>query len=659
MCHENLKIDVTAPVAFVLGANGAGKTAIRDALEFVYLGTGLLRGIATKKELGALSVTESASRCCVTIRTERMQISRSMKRDGSQQLSRQERPSGDATWGEAKLVAPRRDGKSPLTGIAGDALRAILDPTGFYRMDATRRREILIQSTSSKSTRDEILEALRAALEPESDADERALQTAAAWADEDGFRHAEEQAGEARRRAKREASEITLTPPADDPGFRDNDIQSFEARLEEVRQLHVKAVANEASSAAALEGQLTEAQAAQDAAEGVDQGSRDAGAAEALKAATECSEAALKTAEQAQGAAQVISEELQALEARSGDGGPPPDPPEFARPGKCPGVDFEYTCPVKTATFVKHRVGARRAMRDAPQVTAAAIAEVQTRLDAAREARDGAETALTMTIDGAEAAQARSTAESERQARADAAEAAITRTRARVQELEGQILEARQASQEQAARESQGSPAETAAELAERIERGTMMVARKRAWDSIRNVHDVAELKLQSLGAQAARWDAIAKALKPDGIETKLGGDGRERFLALLADAEGIAGSIDLTETFEITVNRDGKLRHPLQLSTSQQLGVGMAIQHALAQLVEFPLLCCDAIDTFDGATRRAWSAFALSVSERYAGGVIGLATLTAAPPGQPPEGFETFWIMPSGAVEHLVGVSE
>jgi hypothetical protein len=641
MCHKGLEIEMTAPVAFVVGANGAGKTAIRDALEFLYLGTGLLRGITTKKDLGALSITEGRDRCCVTLELELVKLSREMKSDGSQKLYRQQRVNPLSAWSEPEQVAPRRDGKSQIGAIASDLLRVILEPTAFLHLPPERRREMLIGATSTASTEEEILAALQSGLQTETPEDEAALATAAGWAADQGFRYAEEQAGETRRRAKRELGEIDPTEPEDVQAYRDHDLATYEARLEEVRHLHLRAVEAEATSVAVLEGRFHEAKAAQMEAEAGTSGRLDGDAAPALKVAIGVTEEALVAAEAASADVAAVGSKLGELRSTE-----TAEPGEFQRPGKCPAIDFEMSCPVKTATFVKHRVGARR---DGPvdldnqigeqeqlqKIALQAHQEAVGRLEAARSSQTDA-------ADRAHQAQAAETAQA-------TAKATLETARTRVQEIEGQLLEAREASQQ-----AQG---ESAADLAERVQKGVEMVSSKRTWDALAKVYQEAVADQARLQAQVARWDSIAKALKPDGVEVVLGGGARQRFLEMVAEAAGISGIVNLTPTFDLRIVRGGSVLHPLQLSTSQQLAVGVAIQHAMARLIEFPILICDALDTFDLAQRRAWAAFAQAVSSDYAGGVIGIATLADPPATTPPAGFETFWLHDGGA-EHLGGAS-
>ena len=66
-CWGDHELTLGAPVSFVVGLNGAGKTALRDAAEFAYLGTGHLRGAKTKKELASVAIRDDFEDCEVTV----------------------------------------------------------------------------------------------------------------------------------------------------------------------------------------------------------------------------------------------------------------------------------------------------------------------------------------------------------------------------------------------------------------------------------------------------------------------------------------------------------------------------------------------------------------------------------------------------------------
>lgn len=640
--HEKLELNFTEPVAFIVGKNGSGKTAIRDALEFLYLGTGHLRGIGTKKELGRLSIYGNAKECSVILKLPKVSLMREMKRDGSQQLSQAIRLSEKAPIGPWMQIPLDK----PIVGdsaLAADALRIVLEPTAFFSLTPAKRREILIGATSEAGeTEENILKALTEALQPEGLDDEKALKTAAKWAADEGFREAEEQAGAIRRKAKRDLADLDFDPPdfSDIPAetlamFEKRTLEQVQQKLQGLRDDHTAAVAREAVSTAEIEGRLKEAQDAQESAENVEYEDADEGASDGLKAAaksvTELGEAWADSNNEVEG----LRDENRQLHNE-------PPTAAFTKPTKCPAVSFEFKCPVRESTFEKHLppplTDDLRTQRLATNAELYSIAVGQ---------RTETETRINVANEELLAAEARLDKERNRAARMDAITATIGRTRDRTQEIEGELLEAQ-------TKVGETQDAVTAEELQIRIKMGETIVAQRANWGHANDSHaDALRVKLQTEQA-IARWDAITQQLKPDGIESKLGGGARAAFLAEVGKAAPLAGLVKLTEDFELMVLRYGLEWHPLQLSVSQRLALGISIQHAMAKLIQFPILICDAIDLFDGMQREEFAKFALAIGGDYAA-VIGLATLTGNEPATPPEGFETYWLSRGEPVKHLL----
>ncbi len=191
---------------------------------------------------------------------------------------------------------------------------------------------------------------------------------------------------------------------------------------------------------------------------------------------------------------------------------------------------------------------------------------------------------------------------------------------------------------------------ETSIALGERIVEASRLYWRERA------SHEGRRQRAEELEAVVARWDAICQELKPDGIETTLGGGERERFLELLGETTALSGEISVDEDcrLSVAIDREGFPKHPLQLSTTQQMAVGCALQHALCRQLGFPVLVVDALDRFDSPHLEAWVAFAEAVASQYPGGVIGLATIKEEPPQAPPKPWQTIWLKGDGLVALL-----
>ena len=626
MCHRELSLDLTTPVAFVVGRNGAGKTAIRDALEFVYIGTGKLRGIGTKKELAELSIREGAAECEVTIATDRMRVRRAMNRSGEQRLWRAVRTSAAEEFQADERVAISGDGV--LSGAHEDVIRVALDANAFYRLDATRRRELLIEAT--KSAPDDgaaVLEAIREEM-PEALRMDPAVETFAARAAETSFAAAEAAAVENRKAAKREAAATKIELP--DPTFDGIDLsahplEQFEAHLGTLRGELQAQEMRSAVDLATLRGQLAEAEASHARVQQQKVGRPDPDAIREL--ATE--EADLATHRTRLHDLDTRIADLRAAIVRRRG---------FETPKTCPAVTMvAMPCPVQPEVFEKAIAGEdlvqKREMLEADRVDVARNHDaVADRVEALRE----------------RAAKERARVATER-----GREDLLGRLDQRIRELRAQIASA------EAMPPADGP---TADELRLRVARGERIVAQKRSYDAALEKHREDDKKRAQAEAAVLLYDALAHALAPEGAATKLGGSARDAFHAVLDQTVGFAGEIRVDEDFGVRVRLAGAAlpalsgqrdRHPLQLSHSERLAVGMAIQHAFASRIHFPVLVCDELDTFDGPRRGEWFDFATGQNDTYFA-VLGLATLGSDEPSEPPEGTSTYWIQPGGKVVRL-----
>ncbi len=620
-CHERAVLKITDR-ALVFGANGSGKTAIRDALEFLYVGTGQLRGITTKKDLAKLSVRRGAKSCRVAVETDRVKLERSMRAsDGTQTITRWQRATPDDHWGDPEPVPLRKDGRSPLGDLAADVVRVMLEPTAFFTLDPTRRREILITATTDQSAaEEEIVEALEAALRPDCEADTKAIEQAAGWVAKLGFREAEEKAGETRRIAKRELAALTFPerPEVDadtESILAAHHLGEFETRLQAVEKELAQAQQASARSLGTLTGSLEQARAQLHDAENADYEDEDRDAQGALD---DAEEAFQKAEDAALSALEAVDRADKALEAASAAAKP------FTKPKLCPAAPFEFRCTVRQETFDKARAAgspedAERAMTDARQ----ASIQAQEKADAAKEVRAEAKKAR-------QAAQERVQKEADRAKRMDAQVKVIEASRATVKELEAQV---------QAASKADRPDENQIGDLEDRVQRGRRMVDLKKRWDACHEESQKLHETKRTLEARRDRWDAICGQLGTDGVEKTLGGDSQDAFRALVGELESLAGQIRLTEDFDLQVDRDGTAWHPLQLSTAQRLAVGLAIQHALCSMVDFPVLVVDQLDLFDRSTRGAWSGFTKAVQGRYAA-ILGLCTEEK---GAPAPGYDVF----------------
>jgi hypothetical protein len=445
-----------------------------------------------------------------------------------------------------------------------------------------------------------------------------------------------------------------------------------EARLAERRRDHIAAVELESAGAGAMQGKLTEAKQALAELEATPKPTltlpepgdgppepQPPGEPHELDVVLEAANIARARLTIARNTATAAGANLAEVEERLAS------PALFARPGVCPEGPPGMRCPVKPSIWkpaVEKAVGDPRALEaeldrlrgekvaagvaagsalDADTATVSALERTRKAWDlfeAATKTYQAHHLAVRGATVSAKSAHLRATTE-----RADA----IARASSRVESAQ-QALEA--------ARQGEPPSGPSAQDLAASISLGERVCEASRRFWRETSEWEAREAALEKLEAEVWRWDAIAQALKPDGIETKLGGAARETFVAYLDEAAVLSGAISLDDECGLTVevDREGRPRHPLQLSESQRLALGIAIQNALCRLTGFPLLISDEVDRFDSEKRAAWARLAESLSARYPGGVVGIATTLTSPkpPGSP--SFQTIWLRPDGSVETL-----
>lgn len=706
-CWGDHTLQLAAPVSFVVGLNGAGKTALRDALEFAFLGTGHLRGAKTKKELASVAIRDDFEDCEVTVEAAGIRIRRTMDREGSQEVWRSTAipmsglgsgpipmgPNAEPRWMEEEPAPLKRDQGNPFGDTPDDLVRCMLEPRHFYTLELQRRQEILVMATTNSAVSQEaVLQVLMRRLDYETKPDLEALQDAAVWVASGGFRAAEDAAIEQRKEAKRERDAVVvgdeIEPMLGDVDLAANPAEAHERKLVEVRSAHTQAVRLEAAGAGAMAGKLAEAEEALVALQGgagkaveralellaeagahhqarehaeppetTPEPARSAAHAHGITAeATRALEAALATETTAQKAIVDLEAKLGASSEISRPDECPAGPPGMrcaAKPGQWKScVEAAVEDPTSLAAAVDRlrgeRIQAKREVETARQKREKALKaeglvqeawathrEGQERLGAAGDTLAAALVAITR--------------------REEEVETAQTDRRAELAACERRVEAARLALV--AAQQGDQPTGPSVVDLEASIGRGDVVCeASRRYWREVeeRNARRAA---WEVLEATVGRWDAICQELKPDGIETELGGNAREAFLELLEPARELSGEIFLDSDCAITValDREGHPKHPLQLSESQALAVGCAIQHALCRQLGFPILLVDGMDRFDGPHRQAWAQLATEVSGGYAGAVLGLATTTGEP--KPPgEGFQTLWLKPDGAMVLLGG---
>jgi hypothetical protein len=681
---------------FVVGVNGIGKTsAVRDALEFAYLGTGELRGIKQKKTLASEAIRDvgvDVEGCEVTVELAGKRVRRTMDHEGKQEAFLSTWEDALDQWGDEEPMALKRDQGSPWGDEPDDLVRCLLEPTHFSTLDGSRRQEVLIKSTSDgKAERQAVLEALNAKLEPETDEDVAAIESAATWVASDGFRSGEDAAIEQRKEAKREAAVVVV---GDEPekqlamgeerflDLAEHPTKRHEDHLAKLRSDHTAAVRAESAGAGAIAGQLAEAEQAFARFETQGEPKADAvgdkrlgplpkepGSEAPLAAQVEEADAARQVALQVLAAE---SEKLKAARlAAEGARDQVAQVTSFERPSICPLGPAGMPCPVKPSLWnpaVERRLGDQDAIeaqvQEGMDEVARLVASVEY-LTTKAEYANGAALAVRhqaealgrewqswrdhgVKLKAQDEADAR--ARVALQKRQEAWLLAFEKAGERVEELRKALAAA------QAGEQPEGPTSE---ELAGRIGVGEGVVQASRDYWREKAAWLERSKKRADLDDTVKRWDAICQLLKPEGIETALGGHAREAFLQSLEDVAGLAGEVLLSETCGLSVRPygdDQPARSLHQLSESQRLSLGVSIQHALCQLASFPVLVVDRVDVFDKSHREAWAAMAQGMAGREAyGTIVGLATIQKAP--RAPGGtWRTSWLKPDGSVEVLGG---
>lgn len=670
---------------FVFGVNGSGKTSIRDVFEFVYEGTGKLSDLRTKKALAAECIRDHQRTCEAAIELGGVRQRRTMDLDGAQEVFRSKLV--DGKWTAEEPVALKRSQGSPFGKTPDDMVRAMLEPTYFLQeLEPERRQEILIQATSSPgATRDQALQALMEALEIEESDDLQALEDAALWVSEKGFRGAQEAAEEQRLQAGRERDQV-IVGEAPEPVVQLNELEvdladatteAHQARLGELRQRLKEAIRRESAGAGALAGQLQEAEQQLEAlkAEQQDVSTFEQGIAKARKAVAELEEnpvgyptpapeepddtkarAVAERLQQTRATVTKLQEKAQELEAQK------KDPAAYKRPTECPKGPPGMKCPVQPKTFAA-KVAA--ALGDPARIDAELdairgelvnaqelVVDLQRADEKERQELEAARKAVRSHQDLVEAADRHLRALEDARERVRVQEEGLERVREsgrnekarKLQELEARLGTLRQALQD--AQESDEPTGPSVQDLEAKIAVGESVVEASRDFWREQKAYEKREAERARLEGIWKRWDAIVQQLKPTGIETKLGGNARERFHELLAKTEAFAGEIRLDDECQISIRLPGGevWRTLAQLSTSQELAVGVAIQHALCTLEGWPILICDSIDLFDADHRRGFIAFAEQEGGTTYEAVIGLATVQKEPTA-PPQPWSTLWL--------------
>lgn len=603
--HEFVELLTRRPVSIVAGPNASGKTALVDGVEFVFLGTGKLRGIATKTDLAALSIHDDYTSTTVDLRIPEIgfELCRGMEPGGSQ----------DVTVGGIAYKVTKADAKiREKLGIEPERVRAALDADHVLSGDEAKRRWIFFKATGTSATLAELLDPLKEAGLDHDNARKIADEILA-----DGF-----PAGLAIAKAKRltagqkSQSATATTPEAvfspswapEGEGIRLDEI-ALDELLEREKKLESDVSAADVSAGVdrgRLEAELSSAKGqrsklfaererAQNAPESDE--TADATLAEATLA--------LKTLEIEIGNIRPKLTRMQAEKDAIISG-------KVEKPERCPAIAGAPECPMSKTKLAAHR----KTLDVRVSELSTLIANERTSLKRLEGRRSEAQTAKDAALSDVDDKTARENRLEELIDEIETAEAKVTAADAKVRE----------------AAEPEGDVAALAESIRERLENLRQVLGAKRRYDAAAEAAHAAAGTRRDAETERAVWDRVVKLLAPDGLPSRLFA-ARAAELQAYIDEIGLSCPVRLTPSAELEAEIGGRWRKRAQLSESWRIRIAIAASHALARAAGFPILLVDRFDHFDPEGRVNVLEGLRRVAPLYPGGVLVLSTLSRPDP--------------------------
>lgn len=646
-------LHLDAPLAILTGANGAGKSALRDAIEFLI--RGLCRGVERKKDLAAVVIHDRAKKATVIGQLGTLSIERSITRGGTQTLRVSEWVDGQArdlpgTFEQLQATLFER------LGLDDGKARAALESWAFLSLDDDARKALLFCAIGGQADAAAIAARLirRGFSGPDVD-------WLAKIATEQGFRKAEGAAIEQRRVIGRDLEAL----PVPQPGVRNVKVDGEEFDLDQVdvaklegqigarrRELD-EALRSTGESVGRLRGILETQRAREVEVEKVASGDVPEDGALRLsltmadQRATEC-ERAIESIDarladlerKPEGLDQIDARlaELRATVAIAEQG--------IQHPGVCPKITGQFLCPATNDSLAVH---ARR-IKKAATTAGAEIeklegerVEIVTRRDFSTAQAQAERAEILARKKAAESEVQKITAD----LRA-LQESGVARDRARG-DLERLRKEIEQNAAAIASAEADPGRADF---LRQRIARGEALLAPARAWQAAKR--DQAAARREELLAARERADGLAKALAPDGVEADLVREALAPIRERLAVTSPMLGAISIADDLSIAVQVDGNPRSERQLSQSQRLRVAIALQDAIAATTAFPILLVDELDTLAGDAKAAALRVLDGLREHYANVIVFQTLQRGEVPRRLAPHVQTFHVV-HGTVEAIV----
>lgn len=642
MCHEHLFLDLKAPVTLVVGRNGIGKSAIIDAIEFALCGTGHVRGIRTKQELGARCVREGAAECTVSLCVEGVEITRTMDGSGAQRLSAVD---GKGSAGERVIEGKLTEVQtwvSDRLGIVPERLRVCLSARGIFAAKEEDRRAVLFGAAADQATDAKSITAAFVELGVEGERVDQAI----AHVLRAGWDSAYDVACEHRAQAKGRISALQETDPVRlwsppwprEEGERPIDLSEVDREALVTRLQRWESRRDEAAAKSGLT--LGEARARKEAAhqalieageevEGILADAPEGTVEELQRQHAQAQSAEKRLAESVASVRRDLAraEALAALPEKL-------EPPEV-----CTHLPGETGCVAAKTAIAKHL----KSLRDG-------VADVIASLPSLRESVDQAEI-VHLEAKNAVSKSARSLE------RAREVERRLLPARARMATAEQKVAQANEAlaEAEEATTGGQDQSADFAREREQRARKTLEMVDKYRA--QVREVETLQQRRAE-IEDERDEWDAIAQALKPTGARSVIVRRLVEPFTEALNEVGSFLGPMRVASDLSIEMQIDGSWRHYLQLSDSQRLRLELAVAHALASAAMIPFLIfdrVDALDVFEHGRGAALKALAALVKGGPYTCALALAALGRPKPSAAPHpDVDTWWLQAESKLEKV-----
>ena len=634
---EDVDLAISKPMVLFMGLNGTGKTAVQKAI--VWALTGRFRAdqvgaVIPKKDLPGIVIRDEARSCRVGLMLgAALYVERALTAGGAETLKVVEFEEGGSKQALAGTVAELQAELYRRLQLDPGRAEAALDSWAFLALKDEDRLALLFRALGSASA-EEIERRLgaRGLVDPE------AVRLARIAADK-GFRVAEKAAVELRRARHRDLQD--LPQPKEAPrtitvNGQERDLSTVNlAKLEDLlgdnrieRDRVLRSAGADLGAARARVETLEGQRAALVAREAPPEVDRDALRLRRTQA--------IERAKAAQAEAERLTERLSGLDAEIGAARAIAQGSAVEHPGTCPVVPGDFLCPASKSGLEVHARKLRKQAAAASESLAkleAERAEVVSQREAAQRRADEA------------GAEDRRLAEEYRAVEED--ELAAARVQGELEQIDRDLVAAREAL---AKAEASGEEQPTAF-LDARIASIETVIHAKKAWDAAQA--DTTAQRREILVREHQQADALAQALAPEGIESELLRDALVPIRERLQKTGKMLGEITIGDDLSVLAVVDGRERRYEQLSRSQRLRLGIALQDAIASSSGLPLLLVDELDVFAGPDRAAvLGVLRALVSDPY-GSVIGFATATEPAKAALPE-LAVYHVRPGGRIESV-----